>query len=183
MGFFEELPDPPLRRQRAREPAWNAPPGGEMPVPVALELVVGRSDDAAVLVGPLRVYSTGFELALTVLVREWQEPFFYPLNRHHQARKEDVLRFALAFADGTRGEVEDHQRSGGSPERTLTSRGGTSGEGRWDLRLWSWPLPPPGQIEAVCLWPGFSIPETRASFDAQPVLDAAARVERLWPDD
>src|SRR5579884_2880837 len=99
MPFFDELPDPPPR-QLHRQPAWLAPPAGELPVPLPLELVAGRSDDAAVLVGPLRVYSTGFELELTVLAREWQEPFFDPLHLHHHSRKENVLRFGLAFADG-----------------------------------------------------------------------------------
>lgn len=181
MGFFDELPDPPPRPARHRQPDWLAPPEGELPVPVALELLVGRSDGAAVLVGPLRVYSTGFELDLTVLVRSPTEHFFDPLHLHHE-RKEDVLRFGLAFADGSRGEVVRHGSHPDPPERSLMSRGGYGGDNRWGMRLWSWPLPPPGPVEVVCLWPRFGIPETRASFDAQPVLDAAARVERLWPD-
>lgn len=49
-------------------------------------------------------------------------------------------------------------------------------------RWWAWPLPPAGPLEFVCEWPALEIPETRASIDAQLILDAAARSSQLWRD-
>jgi hypothetical protein len=182
VSFFADLPDSP-HPPRHREPAWAAPPANELPVPVALELVAGRSAEAVVTLGPLQVYSIGFELVLTVRVRTPPERFFDPLHLHPHARKEDVLRFGLACADGLRAEVGRPVPRREPPERTLTPRGGGGGDNRWDLRVWSWPLPPPGPVDVHCLWPRFGIDETRTSFDAQPLLEAAARVERLWPEE
>ena len=48
---------------------------------------------------------------------------------------------------------------------------------------WAWPLPPAGPIEFVCEWPVFGVPETRATLDAQLILDAAGRSTQLWPED
>lgn len=184
MSFFEELPDPPPMLQQ-RQPAWIGPPGNELPVSVPLELLVGRSERAAVLLGSVRAYSTGVELEVTMLVREQPvQMFFNPLHLHPGQDKATILRFAIVCADGSRAESE--RGFPGDPEaepaRVLTPTGGGGGGGRWQHGLWLWPLPPPGPIEAVCAWPALGIPETRARFDAGPILEAAGKVERLWPE-
>jgi hypothetical protein len=50
-------------------------------------------------------------------------------------------------------------------------------------RWWSWPLPPKGTLDFVIEWPMLGIGETRASIDAQLILDAADHSIRLWPED
>ena len=50
-------------------------------------------------------------------------------------------------------------------------------------RWWAWPLPPAGPLEFVCQWSVLEIPETRASIDAQLILDAAGRSVQLWRAD
>ena len=42
-------------------------------------------------------------------------------------------------------------------------------------------LPPPGPLEFVCEWPELGITETRASIDAQLILDAAQHRIQVWP--
>jgi len=38
-------------------------------------------------------------------------------------------------------------------------------------------------VTFVCEWAAAGIPETRASLDAQLIVDAARRSVRLWPED
>jgi hypothetical protein len=45
------------------------------------------------------------------------------------------------------------------------------------------PLPPAGPVSFVCEWAAAGIPETRASLDAQLIVDAAGHSVWLWPGD
>jgi hypothetical protein len=181
VAFFEELPDPPAP-ERQPQPAWIGPPGNEAPAAVPLQLVVGRSERAAVLLGGARVYSSGVELEVTMLHRG-EPPWHYdPLHLHPGQAKEALLRLAVVCADGSRAEVGQPGFHGGDEERVLTSNGGGGGQGRFTYRLWLWPLPPPGSVEVVCAWPAYAVEETHTSFDAGPMLEAAAQVEVLWPE-
>jgi hypothetical protein len=178
VSFFEPLPPPPPHRPQ-RQPAWAAPPRNELPVGVPAELVVGRSAEAAVMIGGIRVFSTGFELTLTAVARNAaarHEPA--PGPRHGR----ESIRLGLRFADGSRAEAERGGMRDGR-ERTLVSRGGGGDGSSWHFSYWAWPLPPPGEIEVFCLWEQGGIPESRAVLDAGPILDAAARVEQLWPEE
>ncbi len=61
-------------------------------------------------------------------------------------------------------------------------RGGGGGERAWDMRFWLWPLPPPGLLAFVAEWPLGGIALTRVEVDADPIVQAAAEAETLWPD-
>jgi hypothetical protein len=182
VSFFDELPDFPRLERSVRDPSMG-PSQAELPVGVPLSLAVARNDRAALILGPIQVYSDGFEIGANLLVRDHDEEhahFFDPFSRHHWQPKDAIVRLAFVFADGT--SVEAFRGLDGESERTLVPMGGGGGPGRWSTSFWSWPLPPPGKVEVVCTWPVHGIAETRTSFDAQPILDAAARVEQLWPE-
>ena len=49
--------------------------------------------------------------------------------------------------------------------------------------MWMWPLPLPGPLVFVCEWRAEGIELTRHELDAQVILDAAAEVDELWPDE
>jgi hypothetical protein len=60
---------------------------------------------------------------------------------------------------------------------------GSGGGGRsWEMNWWVWPLPPPGPLALVCEWQAHGIALRRHELDAAPLLEAAARVEPLWPN-
>lgn len=182
MSFFQELPELPPPPRASRNPSMGSS-RAELPVGVPLSLLVARSERAAVTLGPIQVFSDGFEVAANLVVRVREEErlrVFDPFGRHHGQAAGQIVRLAFVFADGTSAEaVRAFDNEGG---RTLVPQGGGGGEGRWSTTFWSWPLPPPGSVEVVCAWPAHGIAETRASFDAGPILEAAARVERLWPE-
>jgi hypothetical protein len=54
----------------------------------------------------------------------------------------------------------------------------TGNSHRSDARWWTWPLPPAGQLDFTCRRDGV---ETRASMEAQLILDAAQQGMRPWP--
>jgi hypothetical protein len=96
----------------------------------------------------------------------------------------EKLRFGVRFADGraaTNLARRPDWRSDEPGGPVLMEMGGGSDGRRVDLRLWVWPLPPPGPVTFACEWPAFGVPESTADLDAAVILDAAARSVDLWP--
>jgi hypothetical protein len=192
MGFFEYRPlPPPPEPPRRRPPVWQRPEaaiGGVAPG----EIVLARSDDAAVAASGFRAYSNGFELTLTVLLRR-EDPWgrgmvFHRLHERPpgEGLPEEFLRFGVLFADGT--SATNLGRRHIAPDESLAppvlmQQGGGGGGRRFDFRYWVWPLPPAGPITFVVEWPWKGIPESRAEIDAAPILDAATRAVQVFPED
>jgi hypothetical protein len=109
-----------------------------------------------------------------------------PTPERQSRRRADPLAaptLSLLLSDGTR---VVSGRAHGESEPTgpiLQPRGGGGTTHSQFFRWWAWPLPPTGPLEFICQWPMYEIAETRASIDAQLILDAAQRSVRLWPED
>jgi hypothetical protein len=189
MGFFDDrpLPPPPPEPPQRRRREWERPEaaiGGGAPG----ELLLARSDDAAIGVSSFRAFPNGFEMALTVLLRQ-EDPWGRGMMFHRMDEGgppgEEFLRFGVLFADGT-----SATNLGGrhfTPDEPapplLRQQGGGGGGRRFDFRYWVWPLPPAGPMTLVVEWPWKGIAETRAEIDTQPILDAAARAIQVFPED
>ena len=105
MSFFDSLPAPaPTPPRRARRPAW-ARSDAVIPGAVAGEVIVARTEQAAVAAGSIRAYPNGFEFMVHIRLRyeddtsgEWaMDPFI----RHGRGSREpsDALRLGLMYAD------------------------------------------------------------------------------------
>jgi hypothetical protein len=163
---------------------------------VAEELLLVRTDSAAIAITGLLAYPTGFEFMLsTVLRRESRRAaMFDPGLQHHwhvhhgdEPVPDQFLRLGIQFADGSVATNLD-RRAFMSPQSdpvgtVLLADGGGGGGRRYDMRYWVWPLPPPGPLTFVCQWPAYGIAESRVDIDAQLILDAAARAVQLWPEE
>jgi hypothetical protein len=167
---------------------------------VALNLVVGRSDKAALWIPAVTAYLDGFEFDVELRYRfddeELDHPFFlrHHPRRRHRAREEGLdphlLRLGIQFSDGRKATNLESRMSFGpsgeldeTPEGpVLSPRGGGGGDGRWRQEFWVWPLPPEGPLAFVCEWPAADIPETRNEIDSAVVRDAAAGAVVLWSD-
>ncbi|MGZ4324680.1 MAG: hypothetical protein ACXVV5_21730 [Solirubrobacteraceae bacterium] len=192
--FFEPPPPSPEPQVDVRQPPWFGAPRGILPGVVPVELLVARSEKAAVCITRLAAYLTGFEFdVLTIAAPGHAELDLDPMlfgPYHHRARRPsgelpaDLLRIGVQFADGTKvtntGGVGYDQNP--PPGPVMFPGGGGGGDGQWRQTEWVWPLPPSGPLTFVCEWPAAEIPLSRANLDAQIILDAAGRAQTIFPE-
>jgi hypothetical protein len=185
MSFFDDRP-PTEPQPRIHHP-WD-PPDAELPGNVPVDtLVLGQTGRAAVAVTGILAYPAGFEIFLTARFRPGGDGAEPPSPGPPDPRAmRKSLRFGLQLADG-RKVIGDHGGPGPGDDAEpdgpiLRQFMGGGGPRSLFTRWWAWPLPPAGQLEFVCAWAALEIPETRASIDAQLILNAAALSRELWRD-
>ena len=168
---------------------------------VALNLLLGRSEQAAIWIPSLGVYPDGFEFSVEIRHRLDEEEFGHPFfmhhhlhRRHRRASEEGIdpafVRLGIEFSDGGKATNLDERMPfalPGEPDRPpegpvlSAGGGGGGGSGRWQHNFWVWPLPPEGPLAFVCEWPAAAIPETRREIESAPLREAAASTVVLWP--
>jgi hypothetical protein len=167
-----------------------------LPGIVPVELILGRSDQAVVMLAGMRAFSTG--VAMTLLVRTRTRMRRFDLNdevfdgpyRHDQddAWRRDRLKWGFEFADGRRATSVDRGPDPVEVKRTpdrpvLSGRGGGGGGRAVDRDYWLWPLPPPGALTVVLQWPQLGIERTTSRIDADQIVAAATRAQAIWPSE
>jgi hypothetical protein len=164
---------------------------------VSLELLLARSDRAAVCITRLAGYPTGFGFdALIMLARSGEEeeldPLLFGPHRRRGRRNAgelppELLRLGVQFADGRKAtNLSGVRRDLGAEEPTgpvMVGGGGGGGGGTWNQHQWVWPLPPPGPLVFACEWPAAGIPLTRHEIEAQAILDAARRAQVIFSEE
>ncbi|MFC1432360.1 hypothetical protein ACEZDB_17060 [Streptacidiphilus sp. N1-3] len=190
MEFFEPLPpesefEPSPRR--AREP-WEQP-DFVLPGTVAQHILLLRTDTAAVSLGSIRAYPTGFEFTVHARRRPSAAPTH---GRDRLAWSRGLeggrggLRLGLLFADGRRATNDGFPHAGwgevGDSVHFIGQGGGAS-ENSWDGGFWVHPLPPEGPLAFFATWPDQGVDEVSAVIDAAAVRLAAADAVELWPED
>jgi hypothetical protein len=172
--------------------------GGALP----LELLVARSEQAAVVVRDIVAFPDGFNLTVVAHVRREPRPRrgrrFHTgiaMNRMHMmdvaddgTLPDEFLRLGVQFPDGARVTNLQEPAWMTSPDATEPMHGMESGGGggsnvRMETSFWVWPLPGAGELVVACEWPAYGIPETMTAIDAALVTDAAARAQPIWPDE
>ena len=144
-----------------------------------------RTEPSKIAVTALWAYSNGFEFFVTRLKRPDGPGFAYgrvpPGRRVQGPAVLEPMTIGLEFADGSQviGNVPSPAGSEEPPSRILDFCGGTGSSHRGDSRWWTWPLPPSGQMDFICL---LGAAETRVSMDAQLILDAARQSVQAWPN-
>ncbi len=192
MSFFDDLPATEPEPPRRHHP-WE-PPEAELPGIVRIDtLVLGRTDQLAVAVTGMSAFSNGIEIFLTARIRPSADhpEEHLPGGPRDLAASRQSFRLGLQFSDGGKavGRPGGGRPGGGRPDHDSEPAGpvlypfaGGGGPHSFISRWWTWPLPPAGPLELVCEWPTFGVAESRASLDAQLILDAAGRSIRLWPE-
>jgi hypothetical protein len=195
LSFFDSRPTQPLP---SPTPGATGEPDNVVPGVVALEVLLGHTSTAAVAIGRLRAYPSGFALPLLVRLAEPAHMREVPLESgrgfrrdttgfpasflwgsrpnwaHEQGLPDDLLRVGIVFADGRAVTNLDTAGVGtGGPIRLSVL--GVGGMRSWNYQLWVEPLPPAGALGLVCEWPAKGIPESRVEIDAGVVLQAAGR--------
>ena len=167
---------------------------------VPLELVLTRTQEAAICISRLAAYPTGFEFEVLAIAAPGQEeldeldPMMFGPHRRLAMRRSkqeaippELLRIGVQFADGSKatnlGGLPGFQQDEEPPAApVMHTGGGGGGGGHWRYSHWVWPLPPPGPLSFVCEWPAAGIPLTRKEIDAKLILDAAKRAQPIFPE-
>jgi hypothetical protein len=199
--FFESPPNPwPEQVAPANPPPWTGRPQGPPLGVVVSDLLLARSDLAAVYVDYVDAYPEGFELEIRAttsvacheLAREGDRSGPDPFGRHWPmvGERRDVLppqllRIGVQFADGrTATSVGGHDRPVGGPVMDALRGGGRGGggESRFHQGYWISPSPPLGPLAVFCEWPAVEIPVLRQEIDARLILDAAEKARTIFGD-
>jgi hypothetical protein len=196
MGFFR-VPDPAedddIFGEDDDEFEFDAPSSKWVGGAVPLELLVARSDQAAVVVRNLVAYHDGFGFVM--------EAFLHPSVKLGRRRRgpsifhdpysdgpldDETLRFGISWPDGGRATNLDFRGRGWQdatePAHGLESGSGGGSDREYSTNYWAWPLPAEGDLRFLAEWPAFDIPETAASLDARLLADAATRAFAVWPE-
>ncbi len=176
--------------------AWHermGPPENEFPAGAALTVLLGRTDDVAVGITQVDVFTTGFRFTLAVRLRrplpELAHGGLHMLVsggfRHGvEIPLERLLLFGIEYANGDRAStLRDPHVGPGDTDRRLVLRqgGGGGGDRTTDHTFWVSPLPPEGPVTFVMAWPAFGVTESRTVVDSAPIRAAAGQALTLWP--
>jgi hypothetical protein len=192
--FFEPIsPQDEPREPRYRPPPWFSAPEGTLPGVVPLELLLAKTDKAAVCVTRIGAYPTGFELQLLTMVAEEDidlDPMLFGPHRprrgrHARESPDGMLRFGVQFAIGSKAtNANGHhfpEKDEGPPQGpVMNPGGGGGGGGTWRQDFWVWPLPPPGPLTFAAEWGDAGIPLTLSEIDSKLLLEAADRAQVIF---
>jgi hypothetical protein len=143
-------------------------------------LLLAQTEAVAVAVIGVWAFTAGFEFWVSAQFHHAQPP------AHGDMSPQESAHIGLQFADGRKAAnvTSGPEPAGetGAPGLVLSTLGLGGGLRHRNWSYCVWPLPPPGPVTFVCAWAAAGIPEAHASLGAQPILDAAGRSVRLWPE-
>ena len=191
MSFFESIPQPPPPEPvRHRRPDWMRS-DAVIPGLVPAEIMLARTEQAAVAISGVRAYPNGFEFTVHARLRHEDDPgpgaggLF---NRHGRMTRtlNEALRLGIMYADGRRaaspgGHPRPEDADGG--RLVLFENGGGGSARTWDGNFWVHPLPPGGPVTFVVSWAEHGVTEARAELDGAAIGEAARRAAMLWPEE
>lgn len=167
------------RRQMLRE---RRAPENELPVSVAFDAVLASTDDFAVFVSGLRVFSNGLDFSVEVRARQSTGRDGRDLSEALHDDRAGALLLGVEFSDGRRcSNYGMHLSPTEDGQPTLWPGGGSSGGRSADTSLFLSPLPPPGALRLVCAWPSQDIADSSVLLPTDQILEGASRVTELWP--
>jgi hypothetical protein len=181
------------------EQAWMGAPNDVLPGVVPVELIIGLSESAVVMLPSIRAYPAGLSISIGVRVRgpmhrtdlhsEILSPYTRDLDAEWQATR---LKWGFELPDGARVTNLDPRpwsphsdQLNPTPEPdgpVLTAKRAGGGPRSVNLDYWLWPLPRSGPIRVACQWLAEDIQMSFVELQTQPLLDAAARARSIWPE-
>jgi hypothetical protein len=177
-GTSEDGPDEEYFRRMSA-------PENELPVDVPVNTVLARTEDVAVALQRLSVYTTGVSFDLVVRLRpDGARTGGRDLNEmvwgHGHGAEEGRFLLGVEFADGRRASNLS-RRPGPLDEIVFTQGGGSGGMASVEQSWWLHPLPPEGPLRFVVRCPELGIDERSAVLDGAAIRSAVREVVVLWP--
>jgi hypothetical protein len=158
------------------------PPENEIPVALPANVVLARTEDVAVALIELQVYTTGVAFTLVIRMR--------PSSQLRGGRGLNELIWGHGPGPGSfllGVELSDGRRASGMPipdrdsDLVFHPGGGSGGEASVEQTWWLSPLPPDGPLRFVVRCPELGLGETMTELDGSAVRRAAEGVVTLWP--
>jgi hypothetical protein len=178
------------------------PPEHLLGAPTSISFVAATSAEAMVKVQHVTAYPTGFEFEVLALYRGgWGTPsdpsLWDPMHGlagvrggPGQPARELSDEHLLLRLEGDNGYSVDNgvwprnQQLGQTPPSPmLVPFEGGATEGRVRACYWVTPLPPPGRLALVCMWPKYKVPLTRHPIELNVILEASRHAVEAWPGD
>ncbi|GAB2648934.1 hypothetical protein ABI214_02770 [Prescottella soli] len=159
-------------------------PEDEIPVILHGGCIPARTDDVALWIDNIHVFSTGIEFTIRARYRSAAQVEVFGLGPDtHPHTNGARLHLAVAYPDGRLAtNTVDFRSPPHDPNQPYLSSGSAiSGEASAYARHFLSPLPPPGPLTVAFALPEASIGEHRLILDGSAILEAAAGVVRLWP--
>jgi hypothetical protein len=162
---------------------WMGPPEGWLGGFVPGQLVLAKTSDLVVSLGPMKAFPTGVEIAMTITSRE---PRGGPMMGFGGLGWPDDggPLIGIGLSDGSK------WQSGRSPLLPFSVEepaapyvhfhGGGGGGTTYRMELWLWPLPPEGPVTFAFAWSAKKIEEITAVVDGEAFRTAAGQAEKLW---
>ena len=157
-------------------------PENEIPVALPQNLLLARTEDAAVALVGLQVYTTGVSFTLVIRLRPGSQLVAgRSLNGlvWEHGPGSGRLMMGLELSDGRR--VSTLRLPGGAEGVVFASGGGSGGEASVEQSWWLSPLPPEGPLRFVVRCAELGIEEASAVLDGTAIRRAAEDVVTLWP--
>ena len=175
-------PDPELIRRMSA-------PENEIPVALPLNTLIARTQDVAIALLGLQVYTTGVSLDLALRTRSGGNGFELNeiLFEHGPRHRTGGFMLGIELADGRRQSnvpgpgtpVDPWSRA--SDDIVFHPGGGGGGDRSVDQSWWLSPVPPEGPLTVVVRCDVLGIGETTTVLDATAINRAVAEVVTLWP--
>jgi hypothetical protein len=189
---FDGDSEPPEEHE---PPAWVGPSDDELGVATTLNIVIGRSERAAVALTRATSFANGLMLSFLIHARELDQrtvrTLFHEVNPFGSGEEdlpEGFVRLGIELPGGAKASNLGGRRpfAEGDPKPPIfIHRGGGGGQGGRDRvtmnhDYWVWPLPELGTIRVSCEWPLVGISLSTVEIDGAILVEAATRVLSLW---
>jgi hypothetical protein len=154
-------------------------PENQVPVSVAFDAVLARTEDVAAFVSGLHVYQNGVRFRVELRMRT---ALLGPGSATSALieRGPTVLLVGVELADGRRC-VHDRYGMSDPSGPMLRGQGGGGGSRDASLELFLSPLPPAGVNKLLCAWPWLGIADQVSLLPTDDIRAAAANAIELWP--
>jgi hypothetical protein len=147
---------------------------------VPLRFVLARTENVVIFVGDVVAFREGIGFTAYACTRQ---PAQVRAGRGGWPESTGRLRVGLEFSDGRRTtDIRERTPTIARP-RLASYSGGSRGGRTHGSAYWMQALPPPGPLTFACEWPDEALPLHRHTIDSDPLLRAAAAVEKTWPDE
>jgi hypothetical protein len=184
MSFFEDLPEPPQMDPppRPKRQPWMGAPAGWIGGWVPWHIELFKTEKLFAVIGDVYAFPTGVSFA----VENRRRPVPIERGQRDISHLVDMglgPKIGIGFSDGRKTHTaaqRPHELTEDPIGPVLQFCGGGSGNGGGRVNLWLWPLPPPGPLTIAAVWPDEDVSERILTLDAEELIEAAGRAEKLW---